>query len=120
MVLGIYYLTDYYDLRLPENKSEEERTEKNPLVGMFSSMDLVLESLANGNLHIKDKIILVFNNEPITTTVGRVMLNSILPERIRFINRKMKSGDLKKVLSQIFDEYDMPTTVHVADDIKDL
>ncbi|MCX6823174.1 MAG: DNA-directed RNA polymerase subunit beta', partial [candidate division SR1 bacterium] len=120
MVLGIYYLTDYYDLRLPENKSEEERAEKNPLVGMFASMDLVLESHANGNLHIKDKIILVFNNEPITTTVGRVILNSILPERIRFINHKMKSGDLKKVLSQIFDEYDMPTTVHVADDIKDL
>jgi DNA-directed RNA polymerase subunit beta' len=120
MVLGIYYLTDYYDLRLPENKSEEERAEKNPLVGMFSDMDRVLDSHANGNLHIKDKIILVYNNEPITTTVGRVILNSILPERIRFINRKMKSGDLKKVLSQIFDEYDMPTTVHVADDIKDL
>jgi len=119
MVLGIYYLTDYYDLRYPENKTEEERAEKNPLVGMFADMDRVLDSHANGNLHIKDKIILVYNDEPITTTVGRVILNNILPERIRFINKKMKSGDLKKVLSQIFDEYDMPTTVHVADDIKD-
>lgn len=119
MVLWIYYLTDYYDLRYPEYKTEEERAEKTPLVGMFADMDRVLDSHANGNLHIKDKIILVYNNEPITTTVGRVILNSILPERIRFINKKMKSGDLKKVLSQIFDEYDMPTTVHVADDIKD-
>ena len=38
----------------------------------------------------KDKIILVYNNEPITTTVGRVIFNSILPERLRFINKKMK------------------------------
>jgi hypothetical protein len=43
-----------------------------------------------------------------------------LPEKIRFINEKVKIKDLKKILSKIFDEYDMPVTVRVADDIKDL
>jgi hypothetical protein len=38
---------------------------------------------------------------------------------MRFINSKVKSGDLKKILSKIFDIYDMPTTVIVADAIKD-
>jgi hypothetical protein len=38
---------------------------------------------------------------------------------MRFINSTVKSGDLKKILSKIFDIYDMPTTVIVADAIKD-
>lgn len=120
MVLGAYYLTDFYDLRYPEINTVESRADKSPLVGKFIDMGKVLDSHANGNLHIKDKIILVYNQESLVTTVGRVIFNSILPERIRFINRTMKWWDLKRVISQIFDEYDMPTTVHVADDIKDL
>jgi DNA-directed RNA polymerase subunit beta' len=82
-------------------------------------MDKVLDSYGNGNVMIKDKIILVYDEEPVTTTVGRVIFNSILPEKMRFMNSKVKNKDLKKILSRIFDEYDMPTTVHVADDIKD-
>jgi len=38
---------------------------------------------------------------------------------MRFVNTKVKSGDLKKILSKIFDEYDMATTVIVADALKD-
>jgi DNA-directed RNA polymerase subunit beta' len=120
MVLGAYYLTDFYSHQYPEITTEEERKEKSPIKGMFTSMEMVLDAFENSNIMIKDKIILTRNEESITTTVGRVIFNSILPERIRFINEKMKSKDLKKVLSKIFDEYDMQTTVHVADAIKDL
>lgn len=79
-----------------------------------------MDSYGNGEIFVKDKILLNYNKEPIETTVGRVIFNSILPERIRFINTKLKNKDLKKLLSRIFDEYDMQTTVYVADDIKDL
>ncbi|MDD3262510.1 MAG: DNA-directed RNA polymerase subunit beta' [Candidatus Absconditabacteria bacterium] len=120
MVLGIYYLTDFYDTRYPENSTEEEWAKNNPVCGMFSSIEKVLEMYNNGNIRIKDKIILVYNNEPIETTVGRVIFNNILPEKIRFINTNQKTKDLKKILSRIFDEYDMETTVQVADGIKDL
>lgn len=118
-MLGAYYLTDFYDQRTPQYTTEEERKEK-PIVGIFPSIDNVLESYGNGEIFVKDKILLNYNNEPIETTVGRVIFNSIMPERIRFINTKMKNKDLKKLLSRIFDEYDMQTTVYVADDIKDL
>ncbi len=69
-------------------------------------------------MFVKDKIILNFNNEPIETTVGRVIFNSILPEKIRFINTKLKNKDIKRLLSRIFDECGMQQTVNVADDIK--
>lgn len=119
MVLWAYYLTDFYDIRYPENRTEEERTKLNPLKWMFESMDAVMKMYYNWNLHIKDKILLVYNWEVMTTMVWRVIFNTILPEKIRFMNTKIKSGDLKKILSKIFDVYDMPTTVIVADAIKD-
>jgi len=120
MVLGIYYLTDYYNTKYPENRSEEERLKLNPVVGIFNTIDDVLDMYYNGNVQVKDKIILNYNGTPITTIVGRVIFNNVLPERIRFMNSKQKSKDLKKILSRIFDEYDMQTTVVVADAIKDL
>jgi len=120
MVLGIYYLTDYYDLRYPDYNTEEEWSEKTPLVGRFSSMDEVLESLNNWNLTTKDKILLSWKWEHIETTVGRVLFNIVLPEEIRFINNKMKSKDLKVILSNVFDQCGMEITVKAADDIKDL
>lgn len=119
MVLGAYYLTDFYDHRTPQYTTEEERKKK-PIIGIFPSIENVLDSYGNGEIFVKDKILLNYNKEPIETTVGRVIFNSILPERIRFINTKLKNKDLKKLLSRIFDEYDMQTTVYVADDIKDL
>lgn len=119
MVLGIYYLTDFYDHRTPQYLSEEEWTKK-PITAIFSSIESVLTSYENGEIIVKDKIILNYNNEPIETMVGRVIFNSVLPEKIRFINSKVKNKDLKKLLSRIFDECGMQTTVYVADDIKDL
>ena len=119
MVLGIYHLTDFYDPRTVQYKTEKERQKKS-IKGIFPDIETVLNSFANGEIFVKDKIILKYNKEPIETMVGRVIFNSVLPERIRFINSKLKNKDLKKLLSRIFDEYDMQTTVHVADDIKDL
>jgi DNA-directed RNA polymerase subunit beta' len=88
-------------------------------MGIFDTIEDVLKSYENGELFVKDKIILNYNKNAIETMVGRVIFNSIMPERIRFLNMKLKNKDLKKLLSRIFDEYDMQTTVHVADAIKD-
>ncbi len=120
MVLGAYYLTDEFDLRYPEYNSTQLWEQKNPVVWMFWSMEDVLISYTNGDLVVKDKIVLLYKWEPIKTTVWRVIFNNILPEKLRFINKKLISKDLVKILSVVFDEYDMPTTVRVADDIKDL
>ena len=119
MVLGAYYLTDFYDPKYPEYQTEEE-WKKKPTTGVFQTMEDVINSFENGEIFVKDKIILNYNKEPIETMVGRVIFNSVLPEKIRFINMKFKKKDLKKLLSRIFDECGMQTTVYVADDIKDL
>ncbi len=68
MVLGAYYLTDFYDQRTPQYTTEEERKKKT-IVGIFPNIQNVLDSYDNGEILVKDKIILNYNGEPIETTV---------------------------------------------------
>ena len=120
MVLWIYYLTDYFNKKYPNYNTVEEWENKSPVVGYFDSMESVLKSFENGDINEKDKIVLKFKWESLVTTVGRVVFNSVLPEKIQFVNYNHTKKELKNLLSKIFDIYDMPTTVKVADSIKDL
>jgi dihydroorotate dehydrogenase len=43
-----------------------------------------------------------------------------MPEGLGYINKNMKSKDIKQLLGRVFDEYGMPVTVKLSDDIKDL
>ena len=120
MVLGAYYLTDSFDPRYPDYNTQEEWENKTPIVGYFESIKEVLKTFDNKDIVEKDKIVVKFNETYITTTVGRVIFNSILPKKIQFVNYKHGKKELTKLLSQIFDNYDMATTVIVADDLKDI
>lgn len=120
MVLGIYYLTDSYDPRYPDYNTEEEWLNKTPLKWYFEDVPAVLKAFDNKEIVIKDKIVVIHEGTPLTTTVGRVLFNTILPEWIKYVNHIVKKKDLKKILSEIFDHHDNATTVDVADAIKDL
>jgi len=74
MVLGAYYLTDFYDHRTPQYTTEEEWQNK-PITGIFPNIDSVLNSYSNGEIFVKDKIILNYQGTPINTMVGRVIFN---------------------------------------------
>jgi len=105
MVLGIYFLTDDF-------------THTPMQAGIYESIEAVIEAYHAQRVAIKNTITLAYNGEHITTTVGRVLFNEILPEKIRFVNQTVKKKDLKKILSMIFDSYGMEETVRVADMIK--
>ncbi len=106
MVLGIYFLTDDY-------------TPTPRFVGHFSTYEEVLSRFYAKEVVIKDSIKFYTGKEWVDTTVGRVVFNTLLPEKVRFVNKKIVKNDLKKILDQIYDEYDMAETVRIADDIKD-
>ena len=119
MVLGIYFLTDFFNPKYPDYNTEEEWKEKIYPVARFASFDEVMAAFSNKQVQFKDKIVVLDGNEVLETTVGRVIFNSILPENYPYVNRKMGNKDLKRLLSEVFDKYDMETTVKVADAIKD-
>jgi len=122
MVLGIYYLTDFYNPKYPLINTESEWQDENnvPTVARFSSKEDAYKAFENNEVEIKDKIMILAKGEPVITTVGRVIFNMVIPEWIDFINELYKKKHLKKLISKVFDEYDIDTTVKLADDLKDL
>ena len=112
-------MTDFFNPKYPDYNTEEEWKEKIYPVARFASFDEVMAAFSNKQVQLKDKIVVLDGNEVLETTVGRVIFNSILPENYPYVNRKMGNKDLKRLLSEVFDKYDMETTVKVADAIKD-
>ena len=118
MVLGIYFLTDAFDPKYPDYNTEDEWKEKIHPVARYGSFDGVLDAFNNKQVTLKDKVIVLDGSDIVETTVGRVIFNSILPADYPFVYKKMGNKDLKRLLSDVFDRYDMETTVKVADAIK--
>ncbi|MDR0283022.1 MAG: hypothetical protein LBI53_07235 [Candidatus Peribacteria bacterium] len=120
MVLGVYYLTDFFNPEYPEINTVEEWKTQLPIMARFTSIQEAYKAYQNKELKIKDKIMVLHNDELIETTIGRVIFNMMMPQGMEFQNETMGNKTIKKLISRVFDEYDMPTTVKLADDIKDL
>lgn len=120
MVLGIYYLTDFYNKDYPAVNTYEEWHEKIPVMARFASKADAFKAFKNKEVAIKDKIMILDQGNIIETTVGRVIFNTALPEHMEYINETITNKGIKRLISKVFDEYDMATTVKMADEIKDL
>jgi len=122
MVLGVFFLT-----------REDER----PYLGdgrMFSTMIEVETAYLLGQVKIPTKIKLLAEtwydedgermNAPeervIETTVGRTIFNLALPYEVQFMNWALVKGDVKDLITEIYEYCDNDTTTRAADDIKDL
>ncbi len=56
----------------------------------------------------------------IQTTVGRIIFNDVLPERLRFKNYAMKKENLRQIIGECFKFYGRQQTADLADAIKRL
>src|ERR1700691_1283759 len=131
MVLGLYYLTK----ARPGTKGEG-RT--------FASIDDVLIALEMGEvetlspikLRYTGKVIelvkafdnqnlmhtepIEFNKQYMDTTVGRVILNDVLPEDMPFINGMMKKKGLSQMVQYCYLKFGLTVTVNMLDQVKSL
>src|SRR5450432_906488 len=131
MVLGLYYLTK----ARPGTKGEG-RT--------FASTDDVLIALEMGEvetltpikLRYTGKVIdlvkafdnqnvlhtepIEFNKQYMETTVGRVILNDVLPEEMPFINGLLKKKGLTQLVQHAYLKFGLQITVHMLDEVKKL
>ncbi len=117
MVLGLYYLTKE---RIVE-KEQKERTFYNSeeVVIAFSEKKIALHDpirvrakLENENGEIEMKLI--------RTTVGRVLLNEVVPAEVPFLNELLTKKNLKQIIGDIIHRTSFATTAKFLDDIKDL
>jgi len=122
MVLGVYFLT-----------REDER----PYPGdgrIFSTMEEVELAYQLDQVKVPTKIKLLAetwydeNGERmdypeervIDTTVGRTIFNMSLPSEVQFMNWTLVKGDVKDLITEIYEYCDNDTTTQAADKIKDL
>lgn len=107
MVLGIYYLTHIKKGAKGEGK----------IIGsMKEGVYLHDAGLVDANASVK----LLFNDEIIDTSIGRILLNDILPESLRFVNAEMTKKDLKTLVAQILATEGSEQAALFADRVKDL
>ncbi len=118
MVLGLYYLTK----PKPNAKGEGKK---------FYSPEEVIMAYEQGavDLHAKIQVRLPKHKLPFTTdkeyefietTVGRVIFNTLVPEKMPFINETLKKGTLRQIIAAIIKHTDYPTTAKFLDDIKEM
>lgn len=123
MVLGVYYLT-----------MEVEGKEHLGAGRAFTDIDEVEMAYALGQvaLHapIQIKTVTWYNDEGqrleeaenklISTTVGRVLFNRVLPEELWFVNRVLDKGAIQELVSDIYHLLREEGTPAIVDAIKDI
>jgi len=131
MVLGLYYLTKARKGAKGEGKK-------------FASIEDVLIAYEMGEVETQTPITLrhtgkvidlanaydsqdVMHTEPVEynkadmeTTVGRVILNDVLPAEMPFVNGLLKKKGLTQLVQYGYLKFGLPVTVKMLDDIKDL
>ena len=58
------------------------------------------------------------------TTVGRLIFNQILPERLKYtpkyLSKTLKKKDISEVINDVYEQHGKETTINFLDDIKDI
>ncbi len=112
MVLGCHYLTSEKPGAKGEGKS-------------FSTTEEVETALAVGLVHPRARIKLRWQKadgslETLDTTAGRVLLNLMLPEELRFVNRVMDKAALSELVGMCYNRLGDKATAEMVDRIKQI
>ncbi|MDX9704293.1 MAG: DNA-directed RNA polymerase subunit beta' [Weeksellaceae bacterium] len=115
MVLGLYYMT----------KAKESA--KGNGITFYSAEEVEIaynEKSVELNAIIKVKARVLENEElvekMIETTVGRVLFNQIVPEKVGFVNEVLTKKSLRSIINKILKITDFPTTSDFLDKMKNL
>ncbi len=119
MVLGLYYMTK-------ERKSTKEFSVTGEGLTFYSPEEVVIAYNENRvALNASIKVRVKDLNEQgkletmlIETTVGRVLFNSVVPEKAGFVNTVLNKKSLRDIIGRILSLTDVPTTADFLDKIK--
>lgn len=107
MVLGCYYITHILAGAKGEGK-------------IFSTFDEAILAHELGIVDVRAKIKVAYKGQILETSVGRIRLNEIVPEELRFINEEMTKKELKGLVAKVLATVGLAETAKFVDKIKDL
>ena len=71
-------------------------------------------------MDLQARIRLRYNGSVIETTVGRTLLNDVVPEPLRFINKELKKKEIGTLIGECYNRLGNEVTVAFLDDLKDI
>jgi len=120
MVLGLYYITK-------GRRNTEVDVVKGEGLKFYSSEEAIIaynERRVDLHAWVKCKVNVRENGQTVSklieTTVGRLIFNEVVPEKVGFVNQLLTKKNLKNVIGDVLALTDNPTTVKFLDDIKDI
>ena len=119
MVLGLYYMTK-------ERRSTPEVKVRGEGLTFYGAEEAIIAfNEGKVELHAVVKVRTKVKNEKgqlvykvIDTSLGRIIVNQAVPERVGYVNKLLGKKQLKDVIGSILAETDIPTTARFLDDIK--
>ncbi len=107
MVLGCYFLTQEFDGKLGSGKG-------------FISKEEAIFAYESGCIHLQAPIKVRDKGETLSTTVGRLIFNDIIPDELGYQNHSFAKKELSALLAETYSKSGIDRTAKLADDIKDL
>ncbi len=86
----------------------------------FADEDEAIYAHEAGNIKMQDWIRIRRNGERMVTTVGRIIVNRMFPEKIGFQNRIMGKKDLANIIRDVLEYYGQEYTAGILDTMKEL
>lgn len=109
MVIGCYFYTtidaDYADA--------DEKTLK-----IFADTQEAILAYQEKKVQLRQPVKVRLSDGIIVTTIGRVLFNEILPEKLRFINEPVKAATIKSLITKALRTYEKDEVVTLIDAIK--
>ncbi len=109
IVWGTYYMT------LVEAEYQAKQAED---LHHFYNFDEALLAYQSGGIDLHEAIHVQYEGERLKTTIGRLIFNSLLPEKLRYINDVVGKGKLKDLIRECLRIYGEEETVKFIDGLK--
>ena len=107
MALGVYYLT-----------SIDHRLKPDPTI--YTDENEATTAYQSSLLKLRQPIKVMHEKKVIDTTIGRLFFNQLLPASLGFINKDIRSKDIKSLIKSAINTCDSKEIVKLIDDLKDI
>jgi DNA-directed RNA polymerase subunit beta' len=116
MVLGCFYLT--MEKPLPEGKKPRLFSSEAEAILTYQLREVTLHEPVEAMVKSWDEAAGIAVDTRVVTTVGRIIFNQIVPDRLRFKNVNMKRTELRRLVDECYRVLGPEETAHVVDGIK--
>ncbi|MBT3169125.1 MAG: DNA-directed RNA polymerase subunit beta' [Candidatus Cloacimonetes bacterium] len=122
IVLGNYYLTTLKDKDVKDKKKLRYLSSTEEVVVAYEQAELLKNSQngKNTEFDIHTWINVLIDGKMVTTTVGRVIFNQIIPPEISFKNEVFTKSRLNDLAMECYETVGQHRTAEFLDDIKDM